>query len=119
MKFIVVSMTATVGLIVASSAAMAIDMPDLAKKLNCTLCHDIDRKMIGPAWKDVAKKYHGQTKYTYSGTEYPLTEGLVMKVSKGGSGNWGLMLMPPNDQAGSKKAEMTELVNFIQSLADK
>jgi cytochrome c len=118
MKFIIVSMVATAGLMVASSS-MAIDMPELAKKLNCTACHAVDRKIVGPAWKDVAKKYHGQTKYTYNGKEYPLIEGLVMKVSKGGSGNWGTMPMPANDPSGSKQAQITELVNFEQSLWDK
>lgn len=118
MKSIIVSMVATASLM-AAGGAMAIDMPELAKKLNCTACHAVDRKIVGPAWKDVAKKYHGQTTYTYNGKEYPLIEGLVMKVSKGGSGNWGTMPMPANDPSGTKQAQITELVNFEQSLWDK
>jgi cytochrome c len=118
MKFIIVSMVATASLIVAGGA-MAIDMPELAKKLNCTACHAVDKKIVGPSWKDVAKKYHGQTKYTYNGKEYPLIEGLVMKASKGGSGSWGVMPMPANDPSGTKQAEITELINFEQSLWDK
>ena len=100
-------------------AAKRIEMPDLAKKLNCNVCHDVEAQVVGPAWKEVAKKYHGQTKFTYNGKEYPLVEGLVMKVSKGGAGNWGSMPMPPNDQSGTKQAEITELINFEQSLWDK
>ena len=46
-------------------------------------------------------------------------EGLVMKVSKGGAGNWGSMPMPANDPSGTKQAEITELINFEQSLWDK
>ena len=118
MKSIIAIMVATGSLMVASSA-MAIDMPVLAKKLNCTACHDIEKKIIGPAWKDIAKKYHGKTIFTYNGKEYPLVEGLVMTVSKGGSGNWGAMPMPANDPSGSKQAEITELIKFIQSLWDK
>ncbi|MGA7748783.1 MAG: c-type cytochrome [Gallionella sp.] len=127
MKSIIVSVVATAGLL-AAGGAMAIETPDstkkiempgLAKKLNCTICHSIDKKVVGPAWKDVAKKYHGQNKYTYNGKEYPLIEGLVMKVSKGGSGNWGSMPMPANDPSGTKQAEITELINFEQSLWDK
>ena len=100
---------------------MAEEMPPLAKKLNCTACHAIDRKVVGPAWRDVAKRYTGKgvTKFTYNGKEYPLIEGLVMKVSKGGSGNWGTMPMPANDAAGTKQAEITELVKFEQSLSTK
>ncbi len=117
MKSIIVNMMVASGLLVAGSA-MAEDMPPLAKKLGCTACHAIDKKVVGPAWRDVAKKYTGSgvTKYTYKGTEYPLIEGLVMKVSNGGSGNWGTMPMPANDPTGAKKADITELVKFEQSL---
>ena len=118
MKSIIVNMVATASLMIAGGA-MAIDMPELAKKLNCTACHSVDKKIVGPAWKDVAKKYHGQTKYTYNGKEYPLIEGLVMKASKGGSGNWGTMPMPANDPSGAKQAEITQLINFEQSLWNK
>jgi len=120
MKSIIGSIVAVAGLMVAGSV-MAEEMPALAKKLNCTACHAIDKKVVGPAWRDVAKKYTGSgvTKYTFNGKEYPLIEGLVMKVSKGGSGNWGTMPMPANDAAGTKQAEITELVKFEQSLSTK
>ena len=65
---------------------------------------------------DVSKKYKGVTKYTYGGKEYPLLDGLVMKVSKGGSGNWGTMPMPANSPA-VKEADIRELVTFELSLA--
>jgi cytochrome c len=120
MKSIIVSMVATASLVAAVGAG-AEEMPALAKKLNCTACHAIDKRVVGPAWRDVAKRYTGSgvTKYTYNGKEYPLIEGLVMKVSHGGSGNWGTMPMPANDPSGAKQAEITELVKFEQSLATK
>ncbi|ADE13005.1 c-type cytochrome [Sideroxydans lithotrophicus] len=120
MKSVILSMAATAGLLIAGST-FAIDMPPLAKKYNCVACHAIDHKIVGPAWKDVAARYTGKgvTKYTYKGKEYPLIEGLVMKVSKGGSGNWGSMPMPANDPSGAHKADITELVKFEQSLANK
>ena len=120
MKSIIGSMVAVASLMAASSV-MAEEMPALAKKNNCTACHAIEKKVVGPAWRDVAKKYTGGgvTKYTYNGKEYPLVEGLVMKVSKGGSGNWGTMPMPANDASGAKQAEITELVKFVLSLATK
>jgi cytochrome c len=105
-----------------SNAANAtVEMPALAKELNCVACHAIDKKVVGPAWRDVANRYTGQgvTKYTYEGKEYPLIEGLVLKVSKGGKGNWGTMPMPANDPTGVKKDKITELVKFEQSLANK
>jgi cytochrome c len=114
----IISVVAVAGLMVAGSA-MAVEMPALAKKLNCIVCHDIDRKMVGPAWNEVAKKYKGVAKFTYSNKEYPLVEGMVTKVSKGGSGSWGTMPMPANDTAGTKQAEITELVKFILDLPTK
>jgi cytochrome c551/c552 len=104
-----------------AGASAGQEMPPMAKKLGCSACHAIDRKVIGPAWKDVAAKYTGQgvTTYTYQGKEYPLIEGLVMKVSNGGSGNWGTIPMPPNDPKGVHKDDITELVKFEQSLAEK
>lgn len=124
MKSIIVSLITAGGLMVAGSA-MAIDMPPLAKKNGCTACHAIDHKVVGPAWRDVAKKYKGATKYKYSNNgsnapdakEYPLVEGLMMKVSKGGHGNWGSAAMIPNDPSGKKQADIKELVEFELSLA--
>ena len=120
MKSIIASVVALSSL-VAAAGVMAEEMPALAKKLNCTACHAIDKRVVGPAWRDVARRYtgNGVTKYTYNGKEYPLIEGLVMKVSHGGSGNWGSMPMPANDPSGAKQAEITELVKFEQSLATK
>ncbi len=59
----------------------------LAKKHNCTACHAVDKKMVGPAYKDVAKKYKGQADAAAK---------LAEKVKKGGSGVWGAVPMPPN-----------------------
>lgn len=116
MKSIIVSMAVAAGLMVAGSA-MATDMPEVAKKNNCTACHAVDKKVVGPAWADVAKKYKGQTKYTYEGKEYSLEQGLMMKVSKGGKGNWGSMPMPANDPSGTKQADIKQLVEFVLGLA--
>ncbi len=98
---------------------MAVDMPPLAKKNHCTDCHSIDRKIVGPAWKDVAIRYKGATDYEYKGKKYSLVDGLVMKVSKGGSGNWGNMPMPINDPSGAKHDEIAELVRFVLNLANE
>jgi len=105
MKSIITGM-AVAGLMVAGSA-MAAEMPALAKKMNCTACHTIDKKVVGPAWKDVAAKYKGDA---------GAVDKLMVKVSKGGSGNWGTMPMPANDAAGTKQAEIKELVTFILGL---
>ena len=106
MKSIVISMIAAAGLMVAGSA-MATDMPELAKKSGCTACHTIDKKLVGPAWMDVAKKYKG-----VAGEDAKLEA----KVAKGGAGVWGPMPMPPNSPKVSA-ADIKTLVEFILGLA--
>jgi cytochrome c len=105
MKTIVASMIAAAGLMVAGSA-MAVDMPDIAKKNNCTSCHTIEKKLVGPAYRDVAKKYKGQADAEAK---------LIAKVAKGGSGSWGTMPMPPNAPKVSE-ADIKALVEFVLSL---
>lgn len=73
------------GLLLAASPARADEA--LAKKHNCLACHQIDKKSVGPSYKDIAKKYKGQ-----AGIEAKLAE----KVKKGGSGVWGQVPMAPN-----------------------
>ncbi len=116
MKSIVIRAAAAACLVVAGNV-LAAEMPPLAKELNCTTCHAIDHKVVGPAWADVSKKYKGAETFNYNGKDYPLVEGLVMKVSKGGSGHWGSMAMPANDPSGAKKDKIEELVHFVLGIA--
>ncbi len=104
-----------------AQADTPVEMPPLAHELNCVACHAIDHRVVGPAWRDVANRYTGSgvTTYTYQGKVYPLLDGLVMKVSKGGGGNWGTMPMPANDPTGVKREKIIELLKFEQSLAKR
>lgn len=112
MKSFIGSMVAAIVLII-TNGAWAAEMPELTKKHDCDICHEMEKKSVGPAWKDIAKKYKGATKYTFGGKEYGLVEGLVLAVSRGSSGNWGAMPMPANDPNGIKQTDMTGLVRFI------
>ncbi|UGQ49173.1 c-type cytochrome [Massilia endophytica] len=85
-------------------AAHAATPEELAKSKNCMACHAIDKKMVGPAYKDVAAKYKGQ-----KGAE----DKLVQKVLKGGSGTWGAVPMPPNAVS---DAEAHALVKWVLSM---
>ena len=76
----------------------------LAKKHACFACHTVDKKVVGPAYKDVAKKYKGQ-----KGIAVTLAE----KVKKGGQGAWGPVPMPPNPQV--PDADIKKMVEFILS----
>lgn len=86
----------------ASNVALA--NADLAKAKNCMACHAIDKKVVGPAYKDVAAKYAGQK---------DAEDKLVQKVLKGGSGVWGPVAMPANTQV--SEAEAHTLVKWILS----
>lgn len=73
------------------SAALALSMPALAgpdeamNKAGCMACHSKDKKVVGPAFKDIAAKYKGQD----------VTAKLMEKVRKGGSGTFGPIPMAP------------------------
>ncbi|MFZ2302033.1 MAG: c-type cytochrome [Gallionella sp.] len=104
MKSIIVSMVAAAGLMVAGSA-LAADMPDLAKKNNCTACHAIDKKVVGPAFKDVAAKYKGD-----AGAKTKL----ATKIQKGGGGVWGAMPMPASPKISD--ADAAALVDAVLAM---
>lgn len=78
----------------------------LAKASKCFSCHAIDKKLVGPAWKEIAAKYRGQ-----KGAEARLID----KVAKGGSGVWGAVPMPPNSPQISQ-GDIKTLVHYILSL---
>ena len=93
-----------------STASNAADMPPLAKKSGCTACHAIDRKVVGPAWADVGKRYKGDA---------AAKAALIAKVKKGGKGNWTEVTkgvpMPPYSPRVSD-ANIEELVTFVLGL---
>ena len=89
----------------AVAATPAFAQADLAQKKNCMACHAIDKKVLGPAYKDVAAKYAGQK---------DAVDKLAAKVVKGGSGVWGNIPMPANPQV--TEAEAKQLVQWVLSL---
>jgi cytochrome c len=94
---------AALGAALASAPALANE--ELAKKNACTACHAIDKKLVGPAYKEVAAKYRGNAK-----AEAMLAD----KVKKGGVGVWGQVPMPPNPQV--KDEDVKTLVKWVLSL---
>ena len=77
----------------------------LATAKNCMACHAVDKKLVGPAYKDVAKKYAGQK---------DAADKLAVKIIKGGSGVWGAVPMPANAQV--NEAESKKLAAWVLSL---
>ncbi|WP_346731647.1 c-type cytochrome [Hydrogenophilus thiooxidans] len=89
--------------VLAVSAAPAIADQALAQAKGCMACHALDKKMVGPAYKDVANKY--------SEADVPK---LVEKVKKGGSGVWGPVPMPPHPQVA--EADIEKIVRWVLTL---
>jgi len=102
MKLFLVSLAA--GLLVAG-AAQAQDGEALIKKYGCVACHANDKKVIGPAYADVAAKYKGDAGAAAK---------LAAKVKSGGSGVWGQVPMPPN--ASVPDADLKAMVAYILAL---
>lgn len=101
MKVVIVStVIALSGL--SSASVFAAGEKDLATKSGCLACHAVDKKLVGPAYQDVAKKYAG---------DKTAEAKLADKVKKGGSGVWGAIPMPPNVAVSDKDAKT--LVKWI------
>jgi cytochrome c len=83
-------------------APPAVADADLARAKNCMACHAVDKKLIGPSYKDVALKYANDRNATAK---------LAKKVRDGGVGVWGQIPMPANPQVSADEA--TRLVNWV------
>ena len=97
------NLLALVGLSLLAAPALANE--ELAKKHACTACHSVDKKVVGPGYKEVAAKYKGNAKAEAT---------LVDKVKKGSVGTWGQVPMPPN--AAVPDADVKTLVKWILAL---
>lgn len=87
------------------AASLLVSVPafankDLAAKSGCMVCHAVDKKVVGPSFQDVAKKYKAAD-----------ADKLAAKVKGGGAGSWGTMPMPPNPAV--KDADIATLVKWI------
>jgi cytochrome c len=86
------------------AAAPALASQDLATKKNCMTCHQLQTKVVGPSYKDVAAKYAGQK---------DAVDKLAQKIIKGGSGAWGQIPMPPNAVT---EAEAKQLATWVMTV---
>ena len=94
-------------LVLAAAGSLAASLPaaaneELAKKHACLACHAVDKKLVGPSYKEIAAKYRSD-----SGAEAKLAD----KVKKGSQGTWGQVPMPPN--ANVKDEDVKTLVKWI------
>jgi len=99
MKRTLAAAAATLGLLLAGAAQAD---EKLAQANGCMTCHQIDKKVLGPSYKDVAAKYRG---------DKAAEANLFKKVKEGGKGAWGDMVMPPN--AHVKDDDIKAIVKWI------
>jgi cytochrome c len=101
MKAAYIAMMVAAGVVMAGQANAD---EALAKAKGCMACHALDKKLVGPAYKDVAAKYKGDKAAVAT---------LAAKVIAGGKGNWGAVPMPPNKVTDD---EAKKLVTWVLSL---
>lgn len=107
MKILFVRTILMMALVASTQSAFAASAGEaLAKANNCLLCHGVDHKVMGPAYKDVAKKYKG---------DKTAEAALIKKVKEGGAGTWGNMPMPPNSPQ-VKDEDIQAIVKWILTL---
>lgn len=97
-----VSAMLALGLFAAAPLLHAADPAGLARNSGCLACHTVDKKIVGPAFKEVAAKYKGDA---------AAPADLVKKVKAGGSGVWGPVPMPPN--AAVSDEDMKAIVDWV------
>jgi len=91
-------------LVLTSFSGVALADMALAQAKNCMACHAVDKKLVGPAYKDIAAKYKG---------DGAAVDRLAVKIMKGGMGVWGAIPMPANPQVSD--AEAKKLAQWVLS----
>jgi cytochrome c len=102
MKFLLATIATAAMLLVGQASASEA----LAQKSGCLACHGVDKKVLGPSFKDVSAKYKGDKSAEAK---------LVAKVKAGGSGVWGPMPMPANSPQ-VKDEDIKSIVHWVLSL---
>ena len=109
MKLLHAAIAASAAVVFAGQAFGAMDdaaANAVMSKAGCNACHAADKKIIGPSFQEIAKKYKGDPKAVAMLSE---------KVRKGGSGNWGQIPMPANSPEKISDADLKGVVDWILS----
>jgi cytochrome c len=105
MKSAITGMFVAASLVV-SGTALAADMPSVAKS-KCTMCHALDKKVVGPSFMDISKKYKGDPGAVAK---------LEANITKGGAFGWKYSNMPPRGM-GANDADIKVMAKYIAGLA--
>jgi cytochrome c len=105
MKSLIVGIVATAGLMIAGTT-LAADMPAVAKS-KCNACHALDKKMVGPSYRDISAKYKGDP---------DAVSKIAASATRGGAFGWKMSQMPPRGM-GASDAEIMTMAKFIAGLS--
>lgn len=105
MKALLIALAAATGLTLATGTLAADPGEALTKNNGCVACHSVDKKLVGPSYKEIAAKYKAD-----KGAE----AALVKKVKAGGAGTWGQVSMPPHTHV--KDDDIKAMTKWILSL---
>lgn len=100
------AVTSKVEALTAESGGSQEEMLALAKKNGCLACHSIEKKIVGPAWRDVAAKYRDTS---------DAKTNIIHSITNGSTGKWGTFAMPANSPRVSDK-DIATLAGFVLSL---
>ncbi|SRR5258706_4819605 len=89
----------------AAAAVSESEAVALTAKYNCKVCHTTNKKLVGPSYQDVAKKYSGDATSASK---------LAIKIKQGGSGAWGSIPMPPNNVPDPDLKKLVEWILSVQ-----
>jgi cytochrome c len=95
--------------LISAGAGAAIDdkkATEIMNKSGCSACHNVEKKVVGPAYKEVAKKHKGDKSAAAM---------LVKKVREGGSGAYGQIPMPPNSKGQISDEDLKALIDWVLS----
>ena len=100
------------------------DLESLSNKYQCSICHDRNKRAIGPSWMEISKAYNNKKKgKTSTGKKVAdilrldtAEKWLLLTISEGGTGNWGSNIMPASDPNYQNEADITEMVRLILKL---
>lgn len=106
-RYLIAALAASLGTSISASALDAKGANDIMTKAACAACHQVDKKLVGPAYKEVAAKYKGNAK---------AADLLMQKVRVGGMGVYGPIPMPPNPKEKISDEDLKQLVGWILTL---
>jgi cytochrome c len=103
----------TCGLVISAATSQAAEAPQSLSEMGCINCHELNARVVGPSWTEVAKRYRDKS------NDPATLELLVKNVSRGSRDNWGSLPMVASDPTGKKHDQIVAAVQYILAVPDQ